>query len=409
LSVTTDQQTGGKPGGAQAGDPLGVTWLVARRELRLRARTRVFALTTAVMVIAVALAVALPAILSGKSKPDRIGVVGVVTPTISGIVTEAGRLSGGQAVVVAEPSLAAAKAALRSGDLSAVFIPNSEIFVKQVPLGGVSGTVGTLAQLAGLSKLIETVPGAAAAVAHGVALPVSGLQAPSASLSSRLTGQFTVIIGFILISVYGAQIALGIGEEKSSRVVEVLLSSVRPVQLLVGKVLGIGLLALAQAVAMVVVFIVAGFATGSSLVHGATLGAVLAGGLFIVLGYAFYCTAYAAAGSLVSRQSDVNSTVLPVQLPLILAYALSFTVIYANGASTFYRVLGFLPPTSPIAMPVLYAAGDVPAWQVAVSAVLCAAGTVWMARLAARIYANSILRTGPRISFRQAIRESRQA
>jgi ABC-2 type transport system permease protein len=288
-------------------------------------------------------------------------------------------------------------------------VPNSEIFVKQVPLGGVSGTVSTLAQLAGLSRLIETVPGAAAAVAHGVTLPVSGLQAPSTPLSARLTGQFTMIIVFVLISVYGSQIALGIGEEKSSRVVEVLLSSLRPVQLLVGKVLGMGVLALAQAAAMVVVFIVAGFASGSSLVHGSTLGTVLVGGVFIVLGYAFYCTAFAAAGSLVSRQSDVNTTVLPVQLPLIVTYALSFTVIYANGASTFFHVLGWLPPTSPIAMPVLYAAGDVPAWQVAVSAVLCAVGTVWMTRLAVRIYANSILRTGPKISFRQAIRETRKA
>jgi ABC-2 type transport system permease protein len=409
LSTTTDQEASGRPATRPAAGALRVTWLVARRELRLRARTRVFLATTAIMLIAVALAVALPAILSGKSKPDRIGVVGAVTPTISGIVTEAGRLSGGQAVVVAEPSLTAAKAALHSGDLSAVLVPNSEIFVKQVPLGGVSGTVGTLAQLAGLSKLIETVPGAASAVASGVTLPVHGLQPPSTPLSARLTGLFTVVITFILISVYGSQIALGIGEEKSSRVVEVLLASVRPVQLLIGKVLGIGLLALAQAAGMVVVFIVAGFAAGSSLVHGDTLGVVLAGGVFVVLGYAFYCTAYAAAGSLVSRQSDVNATILPVQLPLIVAYVLGFTVIYANGASTFFRVLGFLPPTAPIAMPVLYAAGDVPAWQVAVSAVLCAIGTVWMARLAARIYANSILRTGPRISFRQAIRESRSA
>jgi ABC-2 type transport system permease protein len=202
---------------------------------------------------------------------------------------------------------------------------------------------------------------------------------------------------------------MGIGEEKSSRVVEVLLSAVRPVQLLIGKVLGIGLLALAQAVGMLAVFIIAGFASGSSLVHGATLGVVIAGGVFIVLGYAFYCTAFAAAGSLVSRQSDVNSTILPVQLPLILAYALSYTVIYANGANTFFRVLGFLPPTAPIAMPVLYAAGDVPVWQVVVSAVLCAVGTVWMARVATAIYANSILRTGPRISFRQAIKETRNA
>ena len=218
-----------------------------------------------------------------------------------------------------------------------------------------------------------------------------------------------MVVIWVLISVYGSQIALGIGEEKSSRVVEVLLSSVRPVQLLIGKVLGIGLLALGQAVAMVVVFVVAGFASGSSLVHGATLGVVIAGGVFIILGYAFYCTAFAAAGSLVSRQSDVNSTIMPVQLPLIVTYALSYTVIYANGASKFYPVLGFLPPTAPIAMPVLYAAGDVPVWQVVVSAVLCAVGTVWMARIAVRIYANSILRTGPRISFRQAIRESRNA
>jgi ABC-2 type transport system permease protein len=410
LSTTTDERAAGRPGAERESGSLRITWLVAHRELRLRVKTRTFLITTAIMLIAVALAVALPAILSGKSKPDRIGVIGGVTPTISSIVAEAGRLSGGQAaVVVAEPSLAAAKAALLSGDISAVLVPNSEIFVKQVPLGGVSGTVKTLSQLAGLSRLIETVPGAAAAVAHGVTLPVSGLQAPSTPLSARLTGQFTMIIVFILISVYGSQIALGIGEEKSSRVVEVLLSSVRPVQLLVGKVLGMGVLALAQAAAMVAVFIVAGFASGSSLVRGSTLGTVLVGGVFIVLGYAFYCTAFAAAGSLVSRQSDVNATILPVQLPLIVAYALSFTVIYADGASTFFHVLGFLPPTSPIAMPVLYAAGDVPAWQVAVSAVLCAVGTVWMARLAAKIYANSILRTGPRISFRQAIRESRSA
>lgn len=142
-----------------------------------------------------------------------------------------------------------------------------------------------------------------------------------------------------------------------------LLAAVRPVQLLIGKVLGIGLLALGQAAAMVIVFIVAGFATGSSLVHGAALDIVLAGAVFVVLGYAFYCTAFAAAGSLVSRQADVNSTVL-------------------------------------------YASGDVPLWQVVGSAMICAAGTLWMARLATRIYTQSILRTGPRIRLSQALRRN---
>ena len=139
-----------------------------------------------------------------------------------------------------------------------------------------------------------------------------------------------------------------------------ILASVRPIQLLVGKVTGIGVLALAQAPLMVAVFLGLGAAVGSSLVHGAAPGIVIVGAVFLVLGYAFYCTAFAAAGSLVSRQSDVGTVILPVQLPLIIAYALSYTVIYANGANTFYHVLGFLPPTAPIAMPVLYAAGDVP-------------------------------------------------
>jgi ABC-2 type transport system permease protein len=288
-------------------------------------------------------------------------------------------------------------------------VPNQEIIVQKVPLGGVSGSTATLAQLAGISRLIQAVPGAAAAVEKGVSLPVRGLATASQPLSDRLTGLFTIIVVWILISVYGQQIAMGIGEEKSSRVVEVLLSTVRPVQLLVGKVLGLGILALAQAAAMVVVFIVAGFASGSDLVHGASLGVAIIGGVFMVLGYAFYCTAYAAAGSLVSRQSDVQSTIMPVQLPLILAYALNFTVIYADGANTFYHVLGFLPPTAPIAMISLYAAGDVPLWQVLVSMALMVVGTVWMARLAAKIYANSILRTGPKISLREAIQEARSS
>ena len=385
-----------------------MSWLVAGRELLTRGRTRVFAISTVVLVLAVALGVALPAILSRNAKPERVGIVGGSTATLTGIATEAGRLAGVQVIVVPEPDVATAEARLRSGDLSVVLVNGREVVVKQVPIGGASSAGGTLpgvlAQLAGLAKLFAEVPGAAAAAANGIALPVRGLEPPSGSLANRLTGLFTVVLVWVLISVYGSQIAMGIGEEKSSRVVEVLLSSVRPVQLLIGKVLGIGLLALAQTAAMVAAFIVAGFAAGSSLVHGAAIGIVVTGGVFIVLGYAFYCTAYAAAGSLVSRQSDVNSVVFPVQIPLILAYALSYTVIYSNGANTFYHVLGFLPPTAPVAMPVLYAAGDAPVWQVVVSAVLCAVGTIWMARVATGIYTRSILRTGARIPLRQALR-----
>jgi ABC-2 type transport system permease protein len=385
-----------------------LTWLVARRELRQRGSSRAFAISTVVLLLAVVLGVALPAILSRNAKPERVGYVGAVTPAVSRLIEQAGQIADTKVVVVQQPDVASAEAALRTGDLGVVLVPGSKVLVKQVSQGGTnSGTLpSALAQLAGLEKLFAAVPAAAAAAAHGIALPVHGLEAPSSSLGSRLAGLFTVVIVWVLISAYGGQIAMSIGEEKGSRIAEVLLSSLRAVQLLVGKVVGIGLLALAQVAAMVVAFVVAGLASGSSLVHGAAINIVLVGAVFAVLGYAFYCTAFAAAGSLVSRQSDVNSTIMPVQLPLIIAYALSYTVIYANGASTFYHVLGFLPPTAPVAMPVLYAAGDVPLWQVVVSAALCAVASVWMARVAAGIYTRSILRTGARVRLKEVLRQA---
>jgi ABC-2 type transport system permease protein len=377
-----------------------LTAIVAQREIRQRGRSRAFAISTIVLLLVVAAGVAIPAIVAKNAKPQRVGVVSTSVTAMTGVVREAGRLTDTAVTVVREPSLAAAETALRSGRLDVALVNDSEVVVKQVQLAG-GGLPASIADVAGLSKLLGQLPPGASD--RGVTLPVRGLTPPSASLSRRLTGLFTVVLVWILISAYGSQIAMGVGEEKQNRIVEVILASVRPLQLLVGKVFGVGLLALTQALLMVAVFLGLGAAVGSSLVHGAAAGIVIVGAVFLVLGYAFYCTAFAAAGSLVSRQSDVGTVVLPVQLPLIVAYALSYTVIYANGASTFYHVLGFLPPTAPIAMPVLYAAGDVPAWQAAVSAVLVAVGTVWMARTAATIYARSILRTGSRVRLRQVL------
>jgi ABC-2 type transport system permease protein len=389
---------------------LRLTAVVAQRELRQRGKSRAFVVSTVILLLAVAATVAIPAILAHQQKPQRVGVVGG-SAAMTKIVQEAGRIADVSVTIVPEPDTAAAQAALRSGDLDVVLVDGAEVLVKQIPIPGENSSAGSLptalANIAGLSKLLSQLP--PGTQVGNITLPVRGLIPPSASLTRRLTGLFTVVLVWILITVYGSQIAMGVGEEKSNRIVEVLLGSIRPIQLLVGKVSGIGILALTQTALMVAVFLGLGAAVGSSLAHGAAPGIVVAGAVFMVLGYAFYCTAFAAAGSLVSRQADVGAVTLPVQLPLIVAYVLSYTVLYASNANAFYRVLGFLPPTSPIAMPVLYAAGDVPGWQVAVSAALLAAGTVWMARTAAVIYERSILRTGTRVRLRQVIGRHAQA
>lgn len=87
-------------------------------------------------------------------------------------------------------------------------------------------------------------------------------------------------------------------------------------------------------------------------------------------GYTFYCTAYAAAGALITRQADACNAALPLQLPLILAYVLSCTVIYASSVNPLFHVLAFIPFTAPVAMPVLVAVGAAPGWQIVLSAVI---------------------------------------
>ncbi|MGH9060505.1 MAG: ABC transporter permease, partial [Acidimicrobiales bacterium] len=201
---------------------------------------------------------------------------------------------------------------------------------------------------------------------------------------------------------YGFWVAVGVVEEKASRVVEVLLAALRPVQLLAGKVIGMGTLAVGQVAAMAVTAVIAGEAVGSPVVSGSAAGVIGIGAMWFVLGYAFYSTAFAAAGSLINRQADTYNATLPLQIPLILAYLLSFSVTFGN-VNLLDRVLAFLPPTAPISMTVLYAAGAAPAWQVVLSAVICVVATGAMARLAGIIYPRAVLRTGRRVRIREVL------
>jgi ABC-2 type transport system permease protein len=388
-------------------------WLVARREIRDRARAKSFWVASVILLLAVAAAVIIPTFTHGGRATARVGIVGGQVAALTQTVKEAGRVSGTTVTVVRLPGVAAARAKLLSGNLAAVLVGDSEVLVKQQPVAGGSspGTspLSALSEIAGLQRLYALLPPSAAAgiASHGIALPVRGLLAPPRGLASRITGLAAAILIYVIILTYGVRITIGVGEEKASRVVEVLLTTLRPVQLLAGKVIGMGLLAVAQIVAMVALFLVLGNALGSTAVQGASASVVLAGGLWLLLGYAFYCTAYAAAGSLITRQADAYNASLPLQLPLILAYVLAYTVLYASGVNWFYRVLAFVPFTAPVAMPVLVAVGAAPAWQLTLSAAISIAATVGMARLAGTIYERAILRTGTRLRLRQVLRSPR--
>jgi ABC-2 type transport system permease protein len=384
-------------------------WLVARRELRQGSRARSFRIVTVVMVLAVGAAVVIPAAVHGHRATQKVGIFGGSDAALTNTVQTAARIAGTNVKVVRVTDLKAAEGQLRSGALAAVLVADREVLVEQAPAAGTtaSGSTlsGALALVGGLSRLFALAPpgSATSVLSHGINLPVRGLKPPLTNLTTRLTGLSMTIVIYIIILIYGSRITVGVSEEKSSRVVEVLLAAVRPWQLLIGKVLGLGILALAQAAAIVATFVVLGSVVGSSLIHGASVEVVGVGALWIVVGYAFYCTAYAAAGSLVSKPSDAYNASLPAQLPLIISYILSFTVLYGNSVYGFYWFLAFFPPTAPVSMTVLVAIGAARPWQIALSVSLCMAATVGMAWAAGTIYGRAILHTGGRLKLRQAL------
>jgi ABC-2 type transport system permease protein len=390
-----------------------LTWLVAKREITDRARARSFWIASALLLVAVIAGAVIPALLQGSHSTARVGVIDGPAGTLAETAVEAGRISGTGITVVFPTSMAQARSDLLAGSLDAVLVGDREVLVRQQGVFGSStpgnSLPGALAQIAGLQRLYAALPPAAAASLEnrGIAVPVRGLTAPPRGLASRITGLAVAVLMYVIILTYGIRITIGVGEEKASRVVEVLLTALRPVQLLVGKVIGMGLLALAQIVVMVGTYLLLGHAVGTTAIRGTATSVVLAGGLWLILGYAFYCTAFAAAGSLITRQADAYNAALPLQIPLTLAYVLSYTVIYASSVNPFYHVLAFIPFTAPVAMPVLVAVGAAPAWQVAVSAVITVAATAGMARLAGTIYERAILRSGGRLKVRQVLAAGR--
>ena len=125
--------------------------------------------------------------------------------------------------------------------------------------------------------------------------------------------------------------------------------------------------------------------------------------LWLVLGYAFYCWVYAAAGSTAERQDQVQTLALPLSIPILLGYIFSITVASTGNPDVLFKILAYLPPTAPFCMSVLVGLGLVTWWEFVVSVLITIAGTVGVAIFAARIYRRAVLRTGGRVRVRELL------
>jgi ABC-2 type transport system permease protein len=388
----------------------GVLGLVAQREVRERIRSRVFQIGTAIILLVVVAAIVIPVLTKSKTSPDQVGVVGALPAQVRSALIASDASIGDTMTIVLESDAATADAALRAGRLDIVVVDAKQLVVKDA----ISATdVSTAAQLA---RVFATTLGTIAAFqAAGLSTtqadtlsqakpsPVTSLEPPTHRRKPSPGSIISLILVFVMLTQYSTWILTGVAEEKSSRVVEVLLGALRPAQLLAGKVLGIGLVALTQATLIVGVALGLSGAVGSNLLHGSGPVTVLAALVWLFLGYGFYCWLYAAAGSMVERQEQIQSLAFPLSLPLIVGYVVSLITASSARPTTFLEILAYLPPTAPVAMPTLVSLGSATWWQFAISVVLSLASTIAVARLATSIYRRAILRTGRRVRIRELV------
>lgn len=394
---------------------LTIVGLVAGRELRERSRQKSFKLSTAFIAVALLVAVILPQVLGddGPAAYD-VGVVGAASAVVTSALDSAEAGTGTELRVVPVPDLASGEEQLTEGTLDLLLAGGDEVVLaEQVPPGSDLGLLSAgLAQSLSLSAGLEEAglaPAQAADVLTRPATPVRNLEVAGAEESGG-ENQPLLILGVIILYVtlltFGVAVATGVVEEKSTRVVEVLLSAIRPHHLLAGKILGIGVLGLVQLVLVATPALVVSVATGADLPSGSalTVASLL---LWFVLGYALYSCAYAAAGSLVSRMEEAQNTSFPVTFALIAAYGGAVATGTAPD-STAAKILALFPPTAPLAMPTRAALGEVARWEVPLAITLTLVTIYALIRLAGRIYAGSVLRFGPKVKVRQALRSDRR-
>ena len=241
-----------------------------------------------------------------------------------------------------------------------------------------------------------------------VSVPVSVVTIGTANLiESDPIGYISSFVGlmilFMMIMMGITTIANGVVEEKSSRVVEIVLTTVRPRTLLLGKILGIGTFLLLQFVLFAIAVVISLNLAGLWLDLG--LGSYLAWlAVWLVLGFFFYAMATGALAATASRQEDLGAVTSPISMTLLIPFYVGLFLVPAMPEATVTKVLSMVPGISPFAMPVRQAYDTVTTSELLIAAALGVVAIPLVAAIAGKIYENSILHTGRRLKITEAIR-----
>jgi len=379
--------------------------LVAAREVSSRIRDKNFIVSSVVIIVLLLGLLAFQVVAGSGDSGSRLGIVGD-DGRLGAAVQAQAEAVGVDVEVVDYTDEAAARAAVEDEEVDGVLLdgagPAPELLVTgrdatlEALVGGAVSGVAISDRLLEAGVDLQSLPEVAVT-------PLGGSDDDGQRVVVAVIG---VVVLYGLLLLFAQFVAQGVVEEKSSRVVELLLATMRPWQLLAGKILGLGLLGLGQMVVIGVVGVTAALALDVVEVPGEVIGTVVTVVAWFVLGYAFYASVFAVAASLVSRQEDLGSVLTPASMLLIVGFVVSVQAAGDPGG-TLATVTSFVPGMSPLVMPVRQAAGEAALWEVALAVVLMLLAIALAVRLGGRVYAGALLRTSGRTKIREALRAER--
>ena len=347
--------------------------LIAGREITMRVRSKAFLWSTAILMLGVLAAVVLPTVFGAGSDSPRVAVIGSAAAAVDGAET---------LDPVPASDRAEAERMLRDDEVDAIVAPGGSgpLDITVIGLDSTPESVVAALSVQPEVELLDpdpTDPGLAYLVAFGFGL-----------------------VFFMSAITFGSTISQSVIEEKQTRVVEILLSTVSARALLTGKVIGNSVMAFAQIIAIAVLAMLGLILTGQRVLLGGIGASVIWFVVFFAIGFVMLAALFAATAAMVSRAEDIGSVTTPVTMLVMIPYLL---VIFFNDNPTVLAIMSYVPFSAPVGMPMRVFLGQAEWWEPILSLVLLVATTVLAVWVGERIYRNSLLKTGPRVRLAEAL------
>ncbi len=389
-------------------------WLVAKREILERGRSRGFIFSVLFTTLLVVGSFVVPSILFGDEDATVIGIVEPAPPGLDAAILATAAQVEQQVEVETYPDAAAADAALEAETVDAVAeIPADLSSAGEIRFAQEPDQVATqIVSAAVVALRVQAVmtdsgvdPGALAG-AQGTPTVESLDPQTEADESRFLFANIGAVLILVAIFSFGFTVLTGVVEEKQSRVVEVVLSTVRPRDLLMGKVLGIGVLGLVQLLVFVVAALGAAVATDRFTLPATTPYAIAQLVIWFILGYTLYSTALGFLGALASRMEEASNASTPVTMIAMISYFVAVFSVINDPDGPVATIATFVPASAPFVVPLRAAFDAISPVEVLISIVLTVIAIWVLFTIGARVYAGAVLQTAGRMKLRDAWRSA---